>query len=287
MTAVAGAASRYVDVDGIRTHYLEAGEVGPVVVLLHSGEYGGCAEISWEFTIPALAAEFRVIAPDWLGFGRTDKLYDFGDPRARVFGHMRRFFEVMGIEEADFVGNSMGGSNLVRIMAERPVIFPVRSAILCSGGGFTPETEERRVLLAYDGTMEAMRALVRAMLHDPKWSEDDAYIARRQEFAAMKGAWECQSAPRFRPPSRAEGGGSGFGTPDATPYEDVAVPTLVVAGADDPLREPGYAPALAARIPGAEVIVYDECGHCPNIEKADAFNEAALAFLRRVNRLPA
>ena len=39
---------------------LEAGE-GPVVVLLHSGEFGGAAEISWEFTLPALAERFRVV----------------------------------------------------------------------------------------------------------------------------------------------------------------------------------------------------------------------------------
>ena len=277
-------ASRFVDVDGIRTHYLEAG-AGPTVVLLHSGEYGGCAEISWEHTIPALAPEFRVLAPDWLGFGRTDKLFDFGDARARVFGHMRRFLEVMGVAEADFIGNSMGGSNLARILAERPVIFPARSAVLCSGGGFTPETEARKVLLAYAGTQEAMRARVKAMLCDPAWGDDEAYVARRQAFATMKGAWECQSAPRFRSPAAASAGASGFGTPDNTPYENIAVPTLIVAGADDRLREPGYAPALAQRIPDAEVVVYQGCGHCPNIEKAAAFNAVTLNFLRRVNEM--
>ena len=119
-------ASNYVDVDGIRTHYLEAGE-GPTVVLLHSGEYGGAAEISWQFTVPALAPEFRVVAPDWLGFGRTDKLFDFGDARSRVYRHMRRFVEVMGIEKADFIGNSMGGSNLARIAATEPDLLPLRS----------------------------------------------------------------------------------------------------------------------------------------------------------------
>ncbi len=276
-----GIASKYVDVDGIRTHYLEAGE-GPTVVLLHSGEYGGAAEISWQFTIPALAPEFHVVAPDWLGFGRTDKVFDFGDARSRVYRHMQRFVEAMGIEEADFIGNSMGGSNLVRIAATEPDLLPLRSIVLCSGGGFTPESEERKVLLAYDGSEDAMRALVKAMLHDPKWGDDDAHIARRQEFALMKGAWECQSAPRLRPPAVGTAG-SGFGTPDNTPYENIAVPALIVAGANDPLREQGYAPKLAERIDGAELIVYEDCGHCPNIEYADKFNAAVLDFLRRVN----
>ena len=276
-----GIASRYVDVDGIRTHYLEAGE-GPDVVLLHSGEYGGAAEISWQFTIPALAPGFRVVAPDWLGFGRTDKVFDFADARRRVWRHMQRFVEIMGIAEADFIGNSMGGSNLARIAATEPGILPLRSIVLCSGGGFTPETDARRTLLAYDGSEDAMRALVKAMLHDPKWGDDDAHVALRQEFATMKGAWECQSAPRLRMPAAGKAA-SGFGAADNTPYENISVPTLIVAGADDPLREPGYAPGLAARIAGAEVHVYEDCGHCPNIEHAGRFNAQLLDFLRRVN----
>ena len=274
-------AGKYIDVHGIRTHYLEAGE-GPTVVLLHSGEYGGAAEISWQYTIPALASEFHVVAPDWLGFGRTDKVFDFADARSRVYRHMQRFVEAMGIDAADFIGNSMGGSNLARIAATEPDTLPLRSIVLCSGGGFTPETEERKTLLAYDGSEAAMRALVKAMLHDPGWGDDDAHVARRQEFALMKGAWECQSAPRLRPPA-VEKPGSGFGAPDATPYENIGVPTLIVAGANDPLREPGYAQELAARIEGAEVIVYENCGHCPNIEHAERFNGAVLDFLRRVN----
>jgi pimeloyl-ACP methyl ester carboxylesterase len=273
--------SRFVDVDGIRTHYLEAGE-GPVVVLLHSGEFGGAAEISWEFTIPALAEKYRVVAPDWLGFGRTDKVFDFGDARARVYRHMRRFFEVMAIDEADFIGNSMGGSNLARIAASSPVIFPIRSLVLCSGGGFTPETEERKKLLAYDGTPEAMAALLHAMLHDPKWGNDPTYVARRQVFATMPGAWECAAAARFKSPAAAAKG-SGFGGADNTPYEEISVPTLIVAGAEDRLREPGYAPQLGARIPDCETHVLEACGHCPNIEHADEFNRLTIQFLERVH----
>jgi pimeloyl-ACP methyl ester carboxylesterase len=273
--------SRFVDVDGVRTHYLEAGE-GPCVVLLHSGEFGGAAEISWEFTLPALAERFRVVAPDWLGFGRTDKVFDFADGRARVWRHMRRFMEVMAIDEADFIGNSMGGSNLARIAATRPVILPIRSLVLCSGGGFTPETDERKTLLAYDGTSQAMAALLKAMLHDDKWGDDAAYVARRQELATMPGAWECAAAARFKSPVAAAKG-SGFGGADTTAYENIAVPTLIVAGAEDRLREPGYAQELGKRIPDCEVHVLDACGHCPNIELARDFNLLALQFLEKIH----
>ena len=97
---------RFVNVSGIRTHYLEAGD-GPVLVLLHSGEFGGCAELTWEHNIPALAEQFRVIAPDWLGFGETDKLYDFVSGAERRMRHLVAFLELLAIGEADFAGASM------------------------------------------------------------------------------------------------------------------------------------------------------------------------------------
>jgi pimeloyl-ACP methyl ester carboxylesterase len=85
------------------------------------------------------------------------------------------------------------------------------------------------------------------------------------------------AAARFRspvaPPRNA------VGQPDTTPYEQIACPTLLVAGAEDPLREPGYAEQIAARIPDAVAIEYEQCGHLPHIEAAARFNEDVLSFL--------
>jgi pimeloyl-ACP methyl ester carboxylesterase len=274
--------SRTVNVDGIRTHYLEAGE-GPTVVFLHSGEFGGCAEISWEFNLDAFARHFRCIAPDWLGFGRTDKVFDFADGRTRSLEHMRRFLEVMDIREADFVGNSMGGSNLARIAAARPVIFPIRSLVLCPGGGYAPATEARQKLLAYDGTPAAMRALLDGMFFDKrKWVDNAAYIRRRQKYALIPGAWECTSAPRLKRPNQKTAGQ--FGNPDSTPYESIEAPVLLVAGRNDELREKGYAPKLGKRMQNCTVKVYEKSGHCPHIEHAARFNREAIAFLKGVHR---
>ncbi len=70
---------RTVFVGDIKTHFLEAGE-GPELVLLHGGEYGASAEITWKKNIGPLAERFHVIAPDMLGWGGTDKIYNFSDP---------------------------------------------------------------------------------------------------------------------------------------------------------------------------------------------------------------
>ena len=67
-------------VDGLTTSYLEAGEGDPVV-LLHGGEFGASAELGWERNISALAALYRVLAPDQLGYGQSAKVIDFVDGR--------------------------------------------------------------------------------------------------------------------------------------------------------------------------------------------------------------
>ena len=273
-----GVRSRFVVVDQIRTHYLEAGD-GLPLVLLHSGEYGASAELSWEHTIDVLAERFHVIAPDWLGFGRSAKVYDFESGSERRVQHLRRVLETLDVGPAFFIGSSMGGSVLSRQVARTPPGFVARAMILSAGGGFVPNNAARQEIVDYDCTLEGMRRIIRVLFHDQAWAEDDGYVQRRYETALIAGAWEATAAARFRspssPPRTAEG------QPDKTPYEDIDCPTLVVAGAADKLREPGYADAIAARIPKSELRVYDECGHLPHIERAAQFSQDALAFLSK------
>jgi pimeloyl-ACP methyl ester carboxylesterase len=268
--------SRFVEVDGIRTHYLDAGE-GPPVVLLHSGEFGGGAETSWEYLIPALARHFRVIAPDWLGFGKTAKIHDFDSKRGRMLSHMVRFVQLMALDRAHFIGNSMGATFLLQMAAEMPCRLPIDRLVAISGGGFIPDNEERRRLLDYDCSEEAMAGLLAAIFEDPVWYRDRDYVRRRHALSIAPGAWEAVAAARFRSPlvpARTE-----FGNNDPTPYENIAVPTLIIAGDRDRLRLPGFAHELAARIPGGRAAVLADAGHCPNIEKAEEVGKLITKFL--------
>ena len=268
--------SRYLDVDGIRTHYLEGG-TGQTVVLLHSGEFGAAAEISWEYNLAAFSEYFHVVAPDWLGFGRTDKIRDFVDGRARLQAHLSRFLSLMGIDEADFIGNSMAAGMITRAASTDSPLLPIRRIVLASGGGFSPVNEARAALHEYDCTFAGMQRLLSAMFHDPKWPADVAYVERRLAMSTMPGAWECTASARFgspiRPPRIVHG------QVDAIEYEKIPFPTLVVAGANDKLRLPGYADEIVRRLPKAQLMVFEECGHCPNIEKATQFNEVVVDFL--------
>jgi pimeloyl-ACP methyl ester carboxylesterase len=267
--------SKFVKVDGIETHYFEAGR-GPHLVLLHSGEFGGCAELTWEYNMEALAQHFHVLAPDWLGFGRTAKFYDFEDMWHTRIRHMAAFVRTMGVDRAHFVGNSMGGTMLLYIAQMKPCPLPIDKVIAVSGGGNVIDNAARQVLNSYDGSLDHMRKIVQTLFMNPKVRDDEAYVVRRQEAAMVPGAWECTAAPRLRVPGR-----PALGLSRPMTYADITAPVLIIAGEHDNLRNPGYGEELQREIPSSTLYVVKGAGHCPQIDAPEEFNRVAIDFLQR------
>jgi pimeloyl-ACP methyl ester carboxylesterase len=263
-----------IEVDGLVTGYLEAGQGDPVV-LLHGGEFGVSAEIGWEHTIGALAEHYHVLAPDMLGFGASAKVIDFNDGRGMRTRHIARFCEVLDVPSAHFVGNSMGAVNLfVDSTSESPVL-PVRSMVAICGGGEIQRNEHSAALYDYDATIDGMRRIVTALFLDPKYPSDDTYVQRRYESSIAPGAWEALAAARFRRPGL---------EPPPLPsseraYDRIKVPMLIIEGGGDKLLPPGWAAAIAAQIPSARSAVVPDAGHCPQIEQPVAINDLLLGFL--------
>lgn len=263
-------------VDGLTTAYLEAGgEHRDTVVLLHGGEFGVSAELGWEHVIDALAAHYRVLAPDMLGFGGSAKVIDFNDGRGMRIRHIARFCEVLGVESAHFVGNSMGAINLLVDMTAEAPLLPARSIAAICGGGDIERNEHSAALYDYDATVEGMRRIVTALFADAGYPSDDAYVQRRYESSIAPGAWEALAAARFRRP-----GLDPPPTPSSKrPYERIAVPALVVEGQRDKLLPDGWAADIAAQIPQGRSAVIANAGHCPQIEQPEAVIEVLLDFL--------
>ena len=274
---------KYISVDGIRTHYIEAGDehrgVRPTILLLHSAEFGGCGQITWDYNIPAFVQRYHVLAPDHLGFGLTDKVMDFNDQFGRRIRHIKRFIEIMELGPVHVMGSSMSGGLTLTVAARAQPDWPMASVLCSSGGGESPDNEARKVLNSYDGTAAHMRRIVDTMFIDRKWGADESYIARRVEMANLPGAWEATAAARFKAPFR---GASGRSERDTIEYSNIKVPVLVFAGAKDPLRNPGYTDGFVPHIPQCELHVFDNAGHMGNIECADVFNAKTLEFLDRV-----
>jgi 2-hydroxymuconate-semialdehyde hydrolase len=261
-------------VDGLTTGYLEAGEGDPVV-LLHGGEFGASAELGWEHTISALAAQYRVLAPDMLGYGNSAKVIDFVNGRGMRIRHVARFCELLGIQSAHFVGNSMGAINLLNDATSEAPLLPVRSLTIICGGGEIQQNKHFEALQEYDATVTGMRGIVEALFHDPGYPADAEYVGRRYESSTAPGAWEAVAAARFRRPGSARPA-----TPSsARAYERIGVPTLILEGGNDKLLPAGWATEIAQQIDGARAVVVDNAGHCPQIEQSSTVNELLLKFL--------
>jgi pimeloyl-ACP methyl ester carboxylesterase len=265
-------------VDGLVTSYLEAG-TGDPVVLLHGGEFGGSAEIGWEHTIPVLAAQYRVLAPDMLGYGHSAKVLDFVDGRGLRIRHIARFCALLGIDSAIFIGNSMGAINLLVDATSEAPRLPMRAMVTICGGGEIQANRHMTALYEYDATVAAMRSIVEALFHSARFPDDDEYVLRRHVSATLPGAWEAVAAARFRRPYSAAPASS-----SKRPYDRIAVPTLVIEGGRDKLLPSGWAAEMAGRIPGARSVVVDAAGHCPQIEQPAATNEVLMNFLAQTGR---
>lgn len=265
---------REILVDGLETSFLEAGS-GPPVVLLHGGEFGGDAQVCWEFTIPALARHFHVLAPDLLGFGGTAKVVDFVDGRMRRLRHLARFVEIVDAVGAACIGNSMGGMLLLFDAASPAPLLRPRKIVNIAGGGALAESPHMQALLDYDGSSEGMRRVVAALFHGEAWSSDDAYIERRRATSLARGAWEAVAAARFRRPKELHEAH----VPSGIPYQNISTRTLIVAGEKDKIKPYGWWEELTGKMADTEILLVPDAGHCPQIENPELVNDALIQFL--------
>ena len=274
---------KYISVDGLKTHYLEAGVEHrgkkPSIVLLNSAEYGGAAEFTWEFQIAEFGKHYHVLAPDHLGFGLSEKIHDFGNQFNRRVTHIRRFVETIGIEgPSHFMGSSMSGGMCLQVAARQRPDWNIAKVVCCSGGGDAPDNDARKVINTYAGDFEHMRRIVEVMFYDKSWAKNDEYIKRRHEMANLPGAWEATSAARFKAPFR---GPSGPSERDRIAYDNIKCPVLVFAGRHDPLRNKGYTDDFVPKIPGCELHWFEKACHMGQIECAAEFNKRTLEFLAK------
>lgn len=272
---MSGFERRTIVVDGLRTGFLEAGVGnGDPLVLLHGGEFGSTAEFGWERNIAALAERHHVLAPDQLGYGDSAKVIDFTEGRRMRIRHVARFCEALGIRAAGFVGNSMGGLNLLVDQTSTEPLLPVDRMVVISGGGEILRNEESGALFEYDASFEGMRKIVAALFHDPAYPADDDYVRRRHESSIAPGAWESLAAARFRRPDAEPAPGA----PKELPYERIRVRTLVIEGAEDKIKPRGWSEEIGARIPDGASLAVEDAAHCPQIEQADVVNRILLDF---------
>jgi pimeloyl-ACP methyl ester carboxylesterase len=250
---------------GQKIQYVEAGS-GPTVVLLHG--LGGSSQV-WQLNIGPLAEKYHVVVPDQIGFGKSDKpLVNY---RIRTYvDFLDQFCKQLKIERASLVGSSMGGW----IAALFTAAFPdrVEKLVMVDAGGYAPPKgfDTRLFYGLNPTTRDGMKVLVSKVFYSKVFQTDAAID---QAMAARLAAGDGYTIN-----SITESIIRGEDLLDEV-VKTIKRPTLLVWGREDGLTPLSDGERFNKDISGSRLVVFDQCGHMPNIEKAMEFNAAVLKYL--------
>jgi 2-hydroxymuconate-semialdehyde hydrolase len=254
------------------TNYHDVGEGFPIVFLHGSGP-GVSAYANWNKVMPILKDTHRLIAPDMVGFGYTDR------PEGVVYGmdawvqQTIDLFDALEIEQADLVGNSFGGALALAMAVKYP--NRIRKLILMGAMGVNfPITYGLDRVWGYTPSFENMKELLDIFAYDRSIVNDD--LARLR--------YESSKAPGFQ-----ESFGAMFPEPrqkgvaamanNEVYLRSVKHETLIVHGREDRVIPPGNSLKLIDILENAQLHIFGKCGHWTQIEKAESFAKIVEVFL--------
>jgi 2-hydroxy-6-oxonona-2,4-dienedioate hydrolase len=245
---------------GQNIHYYEAGQ-GPVVILLHG--LGSVKEV-WMPNFGALAPKYHVYAIDQIGYGHSDKpLLEY--KIATYVDFLQGFMQAQNLSKATLVGNSLGGWIVLDFAVQHPGM--VDKLVLVDSAGM-PWMQAPTVDLNAS-SLAGMRALLESLFYDKKMVTDNFVRQVFTDHVRNNDAYTIQRTL------------AGFATPQFEDAKLVSIhaPTLVVWGRQDELIPVASGEKFRDGIAGAKLVVFEQCGHVPQLEKPAEFNQALLEFL--------
>jgi pimeloyl-ACP methyl ester carboxylesterase len=264
------AEEKVVDVGGVAIHCLLAGPDGaPRVVFVHG--LGGSYE-TWSLNLPAFAERFRICALDLVGAGSSDKpAIDYSVPSLADF--LARFLDALGgdWQRVSLVGHSLGGAIALAFASRYPE--RVERLVLVDSAGLGSEIDgEILDLIRAEPTTEGIRAeLTHFFAHQGLVQQ--ALVEQLYQQRQQPGAREAMLAT-----TQAAFGGNRQQIDLRETLASLPNKALVVWGKADDVLPVAHA-QQASYTPGIRVEVFEACGHCPHIERADEFNQLATSFL--------
>jgi pimeloyl-ACP methyl ester carboxylesterase len=257
----------FVENQGAKIYWDEEGQGAPVLLIMGLG----AASALWWRTRPTLAAQYRTIAFDNRGVGRSD-VPPGPYPLAVMASDAAAVLDAAGVDRAHIFGISMGGM----IAQEFALQYPKRVLSLILGctapggpnavraeAGATEALRARATMTAE----EAEQAFI-PFLYDkstPRSRVDEDLVKRRSWFPTTEG-YSAQLQGIFM-----------WQAYDRLPQ--ISAPTLVIHGANDRLVPPGNGELIASRIPGAQLVIIPAANHIFTTDQPEAAHAALLRFL--------
>lgn len=264
--------ARSIDAAGLRTNYHDLGSGAPVL-LIHGSGPGVSAWANWRLLMAPLAERARVIAPDMVGFGYSERPEGFAYGMDAWVRQAVGLLDALGIERADLVGNSFGGGLALALAIRHPE--RVRRLVLMGSVGVPFElTPGLDAVWGYEPSLAAMRALLDIFAFDRSRVTDE--LARLRYEASIRPGFQESFAAMF--PAPRQRWIEALASPEADirriPHE-----TLVVHGREDRVIPLANAYRLTELLARVQLHVYGQCGHWTQIEHAARFARLVGDFL--------
>ncbi len=254
-----------------RVHYIEAG-TGEPLILVHTV---GQSFYTWRRVFNRLSEHYRVIAPDLLGHGYSDRPFTFGYTIEEQADALRRFMDALGIESAHFAAFSMGCAYALKFAMQNPA--RVGRLVLVTPGGVTQEMPlsirmiDSPVLGFLASRLYGLRT-VEKMLHEAVFDLTNITPDVVQEY--------------YRPASDPEGRRAIRLSLQYFEDEEIianlrtlAADTLILMGAEDKWHTAESCELYHAALRNAGFSVVRNAGHLMHEEKPDRFIAALLEFI--------
>ena len=260
-----------IKVNGININYrIDGPEGAPWVTMSNSL---ATTHRMWDPQIAAFTRQYRVLRYDKRGHGETDVApgpYSF----ELLADDVLALLDALQITRTHFVGLSMGGMTGMTMALKNPGVL--RTLVLCDTTSRDPLGDpalwqQRIDAVKAGGSMEAMVEPTVARFLTPDTVKNRpamADIVRGMVRATPMDGYIacCQAIAKLNLTDRLPG---------------ISNPTLIVVGADDPATTVDMARTIHQRVAGSELVILKNAAHLSNLEQAEAFNEAVLAFLAR------
>ena len=253
------------EIDNNKIRYLEEGSSENTLLLLHG--LGASAE-RWEHVIPLFAKEYRVIVPDLVGFGHSDK--PMVDYTMEYFSEFTsKFVESIGIKKLNIIGSSLGGQIAVEYAVNHN--DKIRKLVLVSPSGVmkhvTPALNSYISAALYPNNDAALTAFQTMSYVDDIDEKTVSEFVERMQLPNAKMAFMSTL----------------LGLSNAKAITEklnmITVPTMIVWGENDPVIPIEYAQSFVSGINDCRFYKIVDCGHTPYVEKPEKFFQTVMDFL--------
>ena len=274
---------KFVEINGLRLHYLDwGGEGNPTMLCLHGGSQNAHM---WDFTALAYCHRYHILSLDQRGHGDSQWAPD-GDYSTDAHQQdIKGFVDTLGLEPFVLVGLSMGGINSYTFTSNNPQ--NVRALVVVDIGPETRREGGQRItrFVTQEDVLDSFEAFVQRTqqynFRRPEWQIRGSLRHNLRQLPDGRWTWKYDTA--LRDPERRARQGQ---IPDTASrwalWEGIRCPTLLVRGANSDILDGEVAQQMQKRLSGSRLVEISGAGHLVPGDNPIEFEKTLGVFLNEI-----